>query len=234
MFKRRKAVLDFDGTSFNTFELNPSGVGVNEACEYSVAHNFGQNALDYYIRNGGLGNRSPREVVTAIQLAGFRTQCNTKQATDDFVSVKIERLVGGIGQRLPDGARWPRPTLGFADFWQEVKKDSAIFTAILSSGHLSFIEKAFEVHELSLPDLIVTDDELRALPEPLHKPDPRLWEYLLNKAGIPFEDVVYIGDDPKKDGQLARNAGVPFLHFAPKGTSPYCKEETFADWRDIL
>ena len=227
-------VLDFDGTVANTFELNPNGLGVSEAYENAVGVLFGLEALGQYRSSGGLKNRSPREVVRGLQIQGFLSDGDTAQLTENLVRLKIECLTSGIGQPLQDGALWPRLTLGFAEFWVQVRKNPETFTAILSSGHQAFITKTFEVHKLVLPHLTVTDDESRALPEPLSKPDPRLWQYMVERANMPLLNPVYIGDDQGKDGGLARNSGVPFLHFAPVGTNAYGHEGTFADWRDIL
>jgi len=235
MLKYKTAlVLDFDGTVANTFEPNPSGLGVSEAYEHAVQTLFGLDALGQYRFSGGLKNRSPREVVKGLQIQGFLSDGNTAQLTEDLVKLKIACLTSGIGKPLRDGAVWPRLTTGFATFWTQVRTNSSTFTAILSSGHQAFITKTFEVQGLTLPDLMVTDDELRVLPEPLSKPDPRLWQYMVERVGGPLPNPIYIGDDQGKDGGLARNSGIPFLHFAPEGSVSHGHEGTFADWRGIL
>lgn len=227
-------VLDFDGTIANTFEPSPSGLGVKESYEIAVRHLFGQSALNQYDLKGGLRNRSPREVVVELQLAGFGKGLEVTGATDELVGLKIDCLINQIGQTLDDGAMWPRLTTGFADFWKQVVTNTSMFTAIVSSGHRAFIEKTFLMHGLGLPKFMVTDDELRSLPEPLSKPDPRLWQHLLDEAKVSFPSAFYIGDDQAKDGGLARNARVPFLHFAPVGAPGFGCEGSFADWRDII
>lgn len=69
--------------------------------------------------------------------------------------------------------------------------------------------------------MLITHDETSRLPEPLCKPDPRLWEYMVTQAGqrnIRFTQAVYIGDDPEKDGELVQ--GIPdvtFFLFDPDG-----------------
>ena len=227
-------VLDFDGTVANTFEPSPSGLGVEGAYEYAVSHLFGTLALEGYKRDGGLQNRSPGEVVEALRRAGFGKDYDTASITDELVRLKIDCLIGGIGQPLHDGVLWPRLTRGFADFWRCMSADATVFTVILSSGHRAFITKTFEVNGLPLPNLMVTDDELRALPQPLHKPNPQLWHYMLETANATFGSAVYVGDDQVKDGELARNVGVPFFHFTGTKAPLHRQVGTFDDWRDLL
>lgn len=226
--------LDFDRTIADTFTSSPSGLGVNEAYAVAVESVFGKHGLNSYKHLGGLRNRSPREVVSELQQSGFLACENATALTNKLVGHKIDCLTNQIGQALPDGTLWPRLTEGFADFWRQVVANSSVFTAILSSGHRAFIIRTFQVHELALPDFIITDDELRILPEPLSKPDPRLWGYLLQESHITPLDSLYIGDDQVKDGGLARNAGVPFLHFAPEGAPDFALGGSFADWRDVI
>ena len=227
-------VHDFDGTVAETFKPSPSGLGVKEAYENSVECIFGPSALDYYKRTGGLQNRAPREVVDSLFNAGFWVGCGQDEATEQLVNRKIDCLLKhAFGQPLSDGTPWPRLTLGFASYWQWTSARMDTFTVILSSGHEVCIRKTFEMHNLPQPDLIVTDDEFRRLPEPLCKPDPRLWQYMLAKVDVSFRRTVYIGDDHVKDGELAKNAGVPFLHFAPKGAEYHGRNGTFDDWGSI-
>lgn len=228
-------VFDFDATVAETFEPSPNGFGVTEAYEFAVRSVFGQPALYTYVQNNGLKNRSPREVVIALQEEGFLEHCSTSELTEKLVNFKISCLTSEIGKPLADGMLWPRLTNGFGQFWHHLRSDKGILTAILSSGHRAFIEKVFEVHKLQLPHTMVTDDELRVLPEPLFKPDARLWGYLLAEVCVHrFPNAVYVGDDQIKDGGLAHNANVPFLHFAPLGAQGHGLQGSFANWIDII
>lgn len=227
-------VLDFDGTMANTFEPSPSGVGVHEAYHHAVLTTLGDGALAHYCKSGGLRNRAPREVVEELFDAGFGTGLDLTTATEHLVTSKIQCLLTrAFGQLCVDGAPWPRLTNGFGAFWRMVKERQEIATVILSSGHEDCIVRTFEMHNLPVPDLIVSDDDLRALPEPLCKPDPRLWQYMLGKSKFTFVNAVYVGDDVVKDGELAANSGVQFFHFAPEGTPRHGHEGTFADWREF-
>ncbi len=230
-------VMDFDLTVANTFEPSPTGIGVKEAYEHAVESVLGRVAVESYRESGGLRNRAPREVVEELQRKGFKKQRDTGQMADELVKAKIECLINEIGKPLPDGSLWPRLTNGFDDFWKRLTSmdmDEVPFTGVLSSGHYDFIFETFRVHGLEMPGITVTDDELRVLPEPLCKPDGRLWTYMLSVANVSLAQAVYIGDDPVKDGTLARNAGIPFLHFAAKGTSCHGAPNTFDDWRNVL
>ncbi len=232
---RTAFVLDFDGTVVRTFEPSPQGIGVHQAYQHAVTNLLGRDACAHYLAEGGLRNRAPREVVQRLLEVGYGNGCDLGEATEHLVEHKVTCLLTkAFGQPLEDGTPWPRLTQGFAVFWQKIKPHSDVFTAILSSGHEECIVKTFCMHNLMPPDLIVTDDEFRRLEKPICKPDPELWQYMLRKADVAFQSATYFGDDPIKDGGLARNVGVPFLHLAEKGTVHHGQEGTFDDWREII
>ena len=62
---------------------------------------------------------------------------------------------------------------------------------------------------LSVLDLVVTRDEMRAL-----KPDPDGWRVIVEHFGVP-RDAVVVGDS-WVDGVAAGAAGVPFVAYRPK------------------
>ena len=136
---------------------------------------------------------------------------------------------------------WPLPFPGVVDFFEQLaraqKNGSEIQTAILSSGHTRFIQKWFQVFELSLPQIMVTDDDLRGLAEPADpkqrmKPSPFLMDLVhlrwlevlgisrgeqeLSKYYLPAcrAKTIYFGDDTTQDLQLAINSGVEFCWLA--------------------
>ena len=229
-------VLDFDGTVARTFERSPNGVGVNEAYEAAIKEFFGKSALTHYLETGGLMNRSPREVVIALQEAGFQPTDNTSELTNVLVNFKISCLLGEVGQRLTDGEIWPRLTPGFGRFWETLRVKTLMYTGILSSGHRAFIERTFEVHGLELPDVLVTDDELRALPTPLSKPDPALLTEVDKAAGFTLRrsTTCFVGDDLEKDGKFAKNCGIDFFHLVPPGSTLLReRKNTFENWSDL-
>lgn len=225
-------LLDFDGTIALTIEKSPNGIGVNEAYEAAITSCFGLSAHTHYLRRGGLRNRSPREVVVELQADGHLPRVDTSQLTDRVVEMKMKSLLDEAGKRLPDGQMWPRLTPGFKPFWEAMKAVTSVYTGVLSSGHRAFIKKVFEVHELELPNILVTDDELRALPAPLSKPDPALLGVVEMAAGFIFppDTTCYVGDDPEKDGGFARNCSFPFFHLVPAGSPLLVEPNTFDDW----
>ena len=154
-------------------------------------------------------------------------------ATEQLVLEKLQTLLPEIGKQFPDGAFWPQPMPGFLEFWKRVSGDSNICTMILSSGHERFISCVFELYRLKQPDTMVTDDHVRNLAEPFSKPDPRFFEMgmtaLRERYPISAEaEALYFGDDPKKDGNLAQNVGIPFCHFDRTGLST--ERFSFSDW----
>lgn len=233
MTTHRCLVFDFDETMVHTItQPSPFG-GVVEAYEDAVEQVFGLDGLEKYLTSGGLRNRSPREVVA--DLAGENTSASlVGEMTEQLVAYKISFLVRAIGHRLPDGSTWPPLTPGFAQFWQYAG-ELGLPRFILSSGHHDFILKCFESHNLELPLAMLTDDILRCLPDPLNKPDVRLWTELTKLAqwsGIQLGQALYFGDDPVKDGNLVRSLPeVDFLLFDPLGKYPSLP--TFNDWSKV-
>ncbi len=149
--------------------------------------------------------------------------------TEMLVIRKKEILIPQISEE------WPMPVKGFGEFWhafyteKERRGLKHVHTAIVSSGHTDFIQLALEQAGLELPDVFMTDDEMRRQPHPKTKPDPMALQLVrkawLNAYLIPStlrrsdsfisaarRREVYIGDDIKKDGQMAANDKIKFLH----------------------
>ncbi len=281
--RRSLLAFDFDGTAAMTFELGPDGIGVHEACAMTVDAIFGDRGLRIYQGQGGLMNRAPIEVVSSLleaqprlirQAHRFYTRhslglngfvpadmgCQLDWETDRlctiaelFVRQKLAYLMKQIGEPLPDGQPWPRPTRGFRSFWESACRAKAdgwpIDLAIISSGHHCFIERTFNAWSLPLPDIIVTDDSIRGqlFPiDPERRVKPALFPYLLARRqwhlrcnGDGRQDersrVIYFGDDRSKDGAMAQAAKIPFGWFNPSGhLAAHCEYGfPFRDWRTI-
>ncbi|HVI69741.1 MAG TPA: HAD-IA family hydrolase [Magnetospirillaceae bacterium] len=50
-----------------------------------------------------------------------------------------------------------------------------------------------------------------------NKPDPRIFNALVEQAGVTPNDILHVGDNPIADVQGAINAGMHALHYTPKG-----------------
>lgn len=133
-------------------------------------------------------------------------------------------------------ASWPKPVAGFDKHWhelslrrQEQEGWQHVHTAIVSSGHTDFIQKTLEFAGLEHPDVYMTDDEMRRQVTPRTKPDPYALQLVRNawlSAYLVPVDVrnsktflaatkrrqMYGGDDANKDGGMARNDGIAFIH----------------------
>ncbi|MCX6746435.1 MAG: hypothetical protein NTX00_05525 [Candidatus Parcubacteria bacterium] len=173
-----------------------------------------------------------------------------------LVRAKLIFLINEIGPA------WPLPCNGLREFLQNfptLKKKNQIKLqlAILSSGHEEFIKKVFTTWELPCPELIITDDDLRGLhfpddPKKTVKPSPflldlvfRQWfkrqEYDLATIDLSHflmaarQKTIYFGDDPQKDGQLAKNAGVRFGWYNPeqKHAANLGEHFCFTDWQQV-
>ena len=178
-----------------------------------------------------------------------------------FVRQKLSYLMDQIGTELPDGRKWPPLCKGFTEFWNalnKLKKDGVgINTAIISSGHDLFIKKVFDLYGLTLPDILVTEDDIRGKHYPkemgrrvkpgsfplalahlkwLRLNNPKAEYFTSDQPGIlsakeSRSRMIYFGDDPIKDGQLANRAQVLFGWFNPnnkEGNPPFSMQ--FTDW----
>jgi FMN phosphatase YigB (HAD superfamily) len=151
------------------------------------------------------------------------------------------------------GRNWPKPCRGVLKFLEVIRKmnDNGIDVqlSILSSGHEMFILKTFKIWGYSLPEIIVTDDDMRGRREGyLKKPDGQLFNAIhlrwLAATRVNADQsqlletrqrMIYFGDDPKKDGGLAKAAGIAFGWFNPSGRKRGIlgKFFSFNDWRQI-
>ncbi|HVA10931.1 MAG TPA: hypothetical protein VNG32_02070 [Candidatus Dormibacteraeota bacterium] len=221
---------DFDGTVAQTFERSPNGLGVYEVHELAVEGVFGAEALELYLKNGGLRNRAPLEIVQ--ELAPDAEDLELEQLTVKFIDAKLDILLGEIGSRFPDGEVWPRPTPGYLELREKVELARAdgrlIDDLMLTSAHEPFIFKTYRAWGVNRPTHVVAEDTVRRLKlgvphEEQVKPSPLLMDLARNawrqSYGLSLNDqsedelgrIVYIGDDPVKDGELARRSGVDFM-----------------------
>ena len=223
---------DFDNTVALTSEPLPGGKTVEEAYETAIYQVLGRDALGRYLKSGGLRNRAPGEIVAELS-PNLSVQLRP-QRTEDLVEAKMAILLPQFGQHLPDGRLWPSTVDGMPEVWSLLSGASGVSTAIITSGHSAAIDRFFDVHELPQPDIAVTDDDMRPLTEILPgsmfvKPSRLLIDWvhqqwlerfelgsLVNQDAESYwwsrERITYVGDDIKKDGQMAKNAGVEFVH----------------------
>ena len=152
--------------------------------------------------------------------------------TQMLVIQKLRYLMKEIGERDGEGKIWPQPCQGFPEFNKtiaELKRQNVpIDTAVISSGHESFIRKVFEIWGITQPDILVTDDDIRTRLYPSDlaarfKPGAfplalthHKWLKLQNldcqsffkEAQDSKKRMYYIGDDPRKDGLMAKNGKI--------------------------
>lgn len=240
----RLLALDFDNTIALTEESGPSGMTVSKAYEQAFSLVGGPAMVELFINMGGHGNNAPAEIVSGLVSEDSPSELR-QEITERIVEAKLNVLLDQVGQGLEDGSPWPRLTPGFADFWQRpgsTNSESPIHTAIISSGHETFIRKTFDVHKLRQPDILVSDDDIRPLEHSrghsrLFKPGTypfalahRRWLELYGLTGGNYNHsaateakkrVLYVGDDLVKDGGLAKNSGIRFIHL-DKGQAAAC------------
>lgn len=180
-----------------------------------------------------------------------------------LVRQKLRYLMDEVGTQFPDGSIWPRPCEGFIQFWKEIQKlnnetDRRINMAIVSSGHEKFIKKVFAIWGISSASIVITEDDIRGRKYPTEmerrvKPGQlqlalahQQWLKQQGLVGLDFnlktaeetkERMIYFGDDPKKDGELAGRSGIVFGWFNPEKKSWPTEELTprfdFINWQQI-
>lgn len=150
--------------------------------------------------------------------------------TQMLVLQKLKYLMNEIGKQDKDGKMWPQPCKGFLEFMdvasQLKKEGTPLDTAIISSGHEAFIKRVFGVWNISLPDVLVTEDDIRPREYPQEqerrfKPGVfplalahRKWikqqkvASTLEEAQASKNRIFYIGDDPHKDAQMAERSRI--------------------------
>lgn len=225
----RLLVKDFDGTVALTFEKLPAGIGVNEAYEIAIEGMFGSGALHKYLSEGGLDNRAPIEIVSQLSSAAGE---DLEYLTQQFIDAKLKVLMTQIGNSFPDGSLWPRPSdgyLGLAGLLRKNRENAGkVDDLVLSSGHEPFIYKTYEVWGLEPPKHVIGEDTIRRtlLDTPgisLVKPSAGLMDMARDtwrrgygidtvpaEASVEKSRMIYVGDDDKKDGLMARRSGVRF------------------------
>jgi hypothetical protein len=259
---RHTLYIDFDRTLADTFTPGPSRIGVTEASANAVRQLFGEAGYQIYEeRLGGLQNREPRELIEALHAEGVSNPAlsSIKEAAQAYVDAKLAPLLQDISPE------WPALFPGVKDFFQTVASgELAVTPVIVSSGHDAFINKVFQEHGLPLPAMVTSDTVRdRVFPD---RPKFKPWTYQLavahqeeliamrgqrgviyetpstfTKRGINKQFMMYIGDDPNKDGGLARNARilygfVPFVkpEYTPKEAEGQVLIPDFGTLTDIL
>lgn len=258
--------MDFDETCFDTFRPVVGGIDVEAAYAIALREVLGEKGLEIFISQG-LNNRAPAQIIDdilaedpslltgALQLAMAEldhlvpqglgvSECEIdphKRIVERMVRVKLRYLLRQVGRYPPRGDIWPAPCKGFCEFWLEVqqqKERTNLVTAILSSGHHVFIQKVFEIYGLTVPDVIVSDDTIRALPA------KACWKHCSKPSAVPYQlaqaelarrgfgrqeaaQSLFIGDDLAKDGGLAEAAGISFFHFT---SGPSTAQFVFSNW----
>lgn len=251
---------DFDGNIADTFSPSPNRIDVSKAYSLAIERVFGQEGADIYIQQGGLKNRSPVEIACDLINTEERiiSRAEIEPGEDPAIAIaeklvqeKLSILLGEIGQE------WPLSFPGVRQVF-EILATIGIPIGILSSGHKPFIEKTIKIWGFPSPEVMVTEDCVRKLKYPINacervKPAVlpfsilhQRWLGKIARNGSTFvtlarktrQGMIYTGDDPIKDGGLARNARVPFGFFNPK-SRPFDGKEfppgsfSFTDWNHL-
>lgn len=226
-------ILDFDGTIARTSESSPHNIDVKTASRRAVEQVFGDEGVRFYEEElGGLQNREPGELVRSIiDGLGWRGNGFTaKGATEYFVAAKLGELLSEISPE------WPQLYPGVREFFRAVEGGAIpVDLAIVSSGHDEFIKRSFKAQDLKCPEILVTSDVIRNREMPhraRYKPNPyqlaiahKLWIDGRNDLDdYGKKGMVYIGDDPEKDGGVAQRSRIPFI-FVPFTTDNFAPQK---------
>jgi len=225
-------LTDFDGTLVNTYEDSPSGWNVEKASRVAIEEVLGEDGLRIFNEVGGVKSRAPIEIVRDTQRALGNNDELTVELTKSFVDKKLSLMIPAINED------WPRLYPGVHHFLRKAGRDGYWFdVGILSSGHDLFIRRVLDVNGINSEDLIiVTSDSGLTRPFPerdTFKPNPyQLAEahhqWLMRYEDHPPEEyngsdiyigrslgkpnMLYVGDDPTKDGGLAEGSRIPYIH----------------------
>lgn len=81
-----------------------------------------------------------------------------------------------------------------------------------------------------LIDVLVTSEEVGA-----EKPEPRIYQAVLDKLGVTAEETVYVGDSLKKDVEGPAEMGItPIWFHAGKETASYLQAENYQEMNRIF
>src|SRR5665213_907365 len=153
--------LDFDGTIANTSVSLASHISVHTAYQRAFKDVYGTGSM-YYDFNEVFGNRAPREMAEYIDAYSavpddncFKQYPSVAEATARIVEAKLSYILPQIS------TEWPPLYDGVQEFFHSIAQDEIpVETAIISSGHDAFIQRVFEVHDIPMPDYLVTSDTL--------------------------------------------------------------------------
>lgn len=106
-----------------------------------------------------------------------------------------------------------RATPGSIEGVQRLKK-AGLPLGVLTNGVRRGQEEKLKLIGLEslIPALLLSEEAGAA------KPDPRIFEWALNKTGMTAADVIMIGDNPVNDIYGAQNAGIRAIHYDPAAT----------------
>ncbi len=230
----RLLTLDFDGTLALTSQKPPGGHDVNDAYGEAIGERLGAASQVAFMHRGH-DHEMPAEILERFIDASSE---EFKDTVEYVVRRKLEILTTQMGDPLPGGDGWPRPTDGFVAFWEDFNGVKAIRpnigSAIISAGHTKFQQRAFDMWGLPYPDMFYTDDTLGqlALDLPLElqaKPASLMmelakssWAYALKHKGYDLASHIQTIENPSlipalhvgdadKDRQLAEKSGADFV-----------------------
>ncbi|MBI4097527.1 MAG: hypothetical protein HY426_00640 [Candidatus Levybacteria bacterium] len=226
--------INFDGTTFNTFEPSPSGIGVHEAYDRAVRDIFGDEGHILYSVEG-LQNREPGQLFdTLCKKLGIDVESmfgSRKDGIRKFVETKLSYMLGDISPE------WPKPYPGVVDFFKAVEEGRLpVEIGGATSGHEPFLDKAYKENGLNPPKIKITSDDINALVEPKrHKYRPYPYQVavlhfqmlrllrgdgyfvnmdesgrFLNREDGVKKHTIFIGDHPIIDGGVAERSRIPF------------------------
>lgn len=92
-------------------------------------------------------------------------------------------------------------------------REAGLILGMVTNGYIPTQRRKIARHGLdAYLDPIVISEEANA-----HKPDPRVFRYALEKAGVSAEESVFVGDMPENDIQGALGVGMAAVHIDVQG-----------------
>lgn len=249
---------DYDGTLAETTEPCPGGVDIYTSYEKAIRKLWGEEHIDAYWQSEPVEN-SPAPIQVVEHLFPNETVPRQRELTEELIATTQSWEVAQVGTPLGEGETWPPKARGLDEYWQRTEEMQArarregfrIDRGIVSSGFRGFITRSFEIWNLKLPEVMVTDDEVRSSPfprTPEERVKPAIWPlalaheaWLEQQGGFSWEAaiesrtrILVRGDNLLKDGGLARNYGAEFQHYVPGEARTEGAIHSLAETSDML
>ncbi|MCD6551303.1 YjjG family noncanonical pyrimidine nucleotidase [Thermotoga sp.] len=101
---------------------------------------------------------------------------------------------------------------GAEEFLEKMKRKNIRMASITNGVYFVQKKRSRKLKLERFFEFVLTSEEAG-----FEKPDPRIFQVALERMRLKKEDALYVGDDLKSDLEGAKNAGIDFIFFSPRG-----------------